>query len=191
MVRGSFPHEWLMRILGKTPLSPRGNCRFDSTMASPNPQSQQMISLACTTDSVWLAFMNEYKPSEARGWLRVDTNDGSTPTGIWDCILTEPPVKTGNGAGQCTTHTPMIKNMAVTSGQDVSVEWFFLCSTKLKVCWWNFSLKKSITFAPKTVMNRLYLGYLCIKSWLGWNTRDLVKDAPLVRKHQESNSSIG
>lgn len=39
-------------------------------------------------------------------------------------------------------------------------------------------------------MNRLYLGYLCIKSWLGWNTRDLVKDAPLVGKHQESNSSM-
>lgn len=91
-----------MKILGKTPQSPLGNCRFDSPTATPNPQSQRMISLACTTDSASLAFMSEYKPNEARGQLRAETSDGSIPTG--NCFLTEAPVKTGNGAGQCNTH---------------------------------------------------------------------------------------
>lgn len=84
MVMGHFSSWANDEDLGKTPLSPQGNCRFDSSNATPKPQSQQMILLACTTASALLAFMSEYKPNEARGRLRVDIGNGSMLNGISD-----------------------------------------------------------------------------------------------------------
>lgn len=116
--------------LGKTPLSPRGNCRFDSTLASPNPQSQQMISLACTTDSVLLAFMNKYKKKRSER-LAKSRHQWWKHT-YWNRRL-RPHRTTSENWEWCRPmyHTPMFKNMAVPSGQNVSVECFFLCSVKL------------------------------------------------------------
>lgn len=76
MVMGHFSSWMNNEDLGKTPLSPLGNCRLDSSNAAPKPQSQQMISLTCTTASALLAFMGEWRPNEARGRLRVDIGNG-------------------------------------------------------------------------------------------------------------------
>lgn len=82
VVMGHFSSSMNNDDLEKTPLSPWGNGRFDSRNATPTHKSQQMISLAYTSDSALVRFMSDYMPNEARGQLRVDNSNGSTPNRI-------------------------------------------------------------------------------------------------------------
>lgn len=71
--------------------APRRNRGFDSAAATSNPQSQQMISLACIADSPTHIFIGERGcTKEEGGWgLRLGWEIGNAPNTMRECCVME------------------------------------------------------------------------------------------------------